>query len=309
MEENTSLSALFEEYQLSEEQQRLFDATKDLRNMPDYFTHLDDEELIWAVAVETIGMDKPTSSDLKFYGRKIEERLRRLGSAESQYGWFSLKWTKPLMKRLIRQWFCGMLVIDPDIQTKNGQPIQFVREYYGDDSGYPGPDEQTDEWKKESMDLYALMARSICRAYPMSTAKGIVSFSDMQNFDWDKYDMGTKERNANIGSMIPNKLYRMITFHPDEKMIKFYNDMTPSSRKKFGFEQYDDFHSAVAGESNLLPDAEKLPVFVGGANEVDILECMKYLFRREPDALSLLLETHAEMEVAGELPKPKHMEY
>ena len=33
----------------------------------------------------------------------------------------------------------------------------------------------------------------------MATRKGIVSFSDMQDFDWDKYDMGTKERNADIG--------------------------------------------------------------------------------------------------------------
>ena len=38
-----------------------------------------------------------------------------------------------------------------------------------------------------------------------------------------RYDMGTKERHANIGSYIPNKLRHMITFNPDEKMNKFYD--------------------------------------------------------------------------------------
>lgn len=301
------LLTLFEEYQFSEEQRNVFHAMKDLRNMPSAFANLSDEELIWNVAIGTIGMpDKPTFSDLKFHRGKVEERLRRLDLAESQYGWFSLKWTKPTMRRLIKQWFCGMLVIDPDLQAQNGSPLQFVHEYYGDDSGYPGPEDQTDEWKKESIDLYVLMARSTCRAYPLSTTKGIVSFSDMQDFDWNKYDMGTKERNANIGSVIPNKLHRMLAFNPDEKMIGFYNDLTPSARKKFGFEQYDNLESAIAGEGNLLP--KDLPTFVGGNYKVDILKCLKYLFRREPDALSLLLETHSEMESCGELPKPPHME-
>lgn len=304
-----SLSDLFKEYQLSEEQQKICTYMK--KRLSNTGTELDDdEEIIWAVAVETIDMKPaPTPSDMRFYERRIEERLRRLDSAESQYGWFSIQWTKPTMKRLIQQWFCGMLVIDPNITTRDGHPIQFVHEYYGNDTGYPDPEDQTEEWKKESTELYALMARSICRSYPTSTTKGIVSLSDMQNFDWDKYDMGTKERNANIGSIIPNKLKRMIVFHPDEKMIQFYNGMTPLSRKKFGFEQYDDLDSALKGESDLLPDIENLPVFVGGNYKVDILECMKYLFRREPEALSLLLETHSEMVQAGELPKPKHMEY
>merc|ERR1712038_552785 len=109
------------------------------------------------------------------------------------------------MRRLLAQWFCGMLVIDPKLQTLDGSPITWVREYYGDESGYPNPDDQTDEWKKESIDLYVLMARSVCRSYPTSVTKGLVSFSDMQDFDWDKYDMGTKERNADIGSVVPNK--------------------------------------------------------------------------------------------------------
>lgn len=260
------------------------------------------------MGVSTVGMpDKPTPSDQRFYEGKVVERLKRIDIAESQYGWFSLKWTKPIMKRLIQQWFCGMLVICPQISSKNGHPMQFVHEYYGDDSGYPEPKDQDDEWKQESIDLYVLMARSICKAYPMSTTKGIISFSDMQDFDWNKYDMGTKERNANIGSVIPNKLFRMITIHPDDKMIKFYNDMTPSARKKFGFEQYDDYESAIQGEIDILP--ENLPTFVGGSFEVDILDSLKYLFRREADALELMLKTYEEMVENDELSKPKHMEY
>lgn len=168
------------------------------------------------------------------------------------------------MRRLITNWFCGMLVIVPEVTTTTGSPIQFVHEYYGEDSGCPRKENQTDEWIQESIELYVLMARSICKAYPNSTTKGITSFSDMQDFDWDKYDMNTKERNANIGSLIPNKLVRMITFHPDEKMEGFYNDMTASARKKWGFAQYSDFESAVKGEKDLLP--KDLPTFVGGAS-------------------------------------------
>lgn len=303
---DTAIQNLFDKYELSEEQQRLFHAMKNLRNMP-AIPGLTDEHILWAVTVGTVGMpESPTSSDVKFYQRIVEERVRKYEEAESRYGWFSRQWTKDTMKRLITQWFCGMLVIDPKLCTSTGSPIQFVREYYGDGSGYPTPEHQTDDWKKESMDLYVLMARSICLSYPTSTTKGIVSVSDMQDFDWDKYDMGTKERNADIGSLVPNKLTKMITFHPDEKMRGFYNDMTPRMRKKYGFEQYEDYDAAVDANQGFLP--EDLPTFVGGSYHVDILECLKYLFRCEPEALDLLVETHAEMEALGELPNPKHME-
>jgi hypothetical protein len=134
---------------------------------------------------------------------------------------------------------------------------------------------------------------------------GIVSFSDTQNFDWETYDMGTKERNADIGSLIPNKLARMITFNPDEKMTAFYNDMTPSARKKFGLEQYENLEAAVSGEGDFLP--RELPTFVGGTYKDDVLKCLEYLFRREPDALNLLLETHADMQNNGDILQPKHM--
>ena len=307
MNESCQTDDLFNKYKLSEEQRRIFHLMKGLRNMPTSFADVDHEQLIWAVAVGTIDMPfSPTPSDIRFYERTVEERVRRMDQAETRFGWFTSKWTKCLMKRLIVNWFCGMLVIDPNLTTKDGSPIQFVREYYGEGSHYPDPEGQTDEWKKESTDLYVLMARSTCLAYPMATKKGIVSFSDMQNFDWDKYDMESKSRNADIGSLVPNKLVRMITFHPDDKMRGFYNDMGPRARKKWGFEQYETFESAVAGEGNFLPT--DLPTFVGGTYRVDVLECLKYLFWREPEALELLLETHSEMEEAGELPKPEHME-
>ena len=96
----------------------------------------------------------------------------------------------------------------------------------------------------------------------------------------------------------------MITFNPDEKMNSFYKDMTKRARKKWGFRQYDDFKAAIAGEGDFLPN--ELPTFVGGTLKVDIFECLKYLFRREPKALALLMETYAEMEKEG-LPCPKHM--
>ena len=299
--------SLLDDYKLTKEQRRIFQAMKGLRNMPTSLSDLPDEEIVWAVAVGTIGIPaEPLDHDLRFFERTVEERVRKLEEAESRFGWFSLRWTKVTMRRLLFNWFCGMLVIDPALQTRDGSPIQFVREYYGDDSRYPTKEGQTEEWKKESIDLYVLMARSICRSYPTATTKGIVSFSDMQDFDWDKYDMESKSRNADISSLVPNKLSRMITFHPDDKMRRFYTDMGERARKKWGFEQYEDFKSAVEGEGEYLP--KELPTFVGGTYRVDILECLKYLFRREPEAQSLLLECYYEMKANGELPRPKHME-
>mmetsp|Transcript_6837 Transcript_6837/g.19482 ORF Transcript_6837/g.19482 Transcript_6837/m.19482 type:complete len:348 (+) Transcript_6837:79-1122(+) len=305
---DAALERLFDTYALSPSKRRAFHTVKAAKNMPVALANLDDEQVIWAVAVSTFDMsDEPSPSDIKFFDRAVEERVRRLEEAERVYGWFTLKWTPPTMRRLILNWYCGMLTIDPALTTTKGSPIQFVREYYGAETEYPGPEGQTDAWKQESIDLYVLMARSTCMAYPMATTKGIVSFSDMQDFDWEKYDMSTKERNASIGALIPNKLARMITFHPDDKMRGFYKDMTQRMRRKYGFVVYDDFSSAVAGEADLLPPADLLPSFVGGSRRVDTLACLRYLFRREPEALALLEEVHDRMEAAGEIPTPKHM--
>ena len=309
---SSSLDQLFETYGFCEAQIRSFHIIKAAKNLPSmemkrWIADLEDEEILWAVAVATHGMPtNPTESELKAFDKAIEQRVRRLEEAERTYGWFSLKWTPAVMRRLIINWFCGMLVIDPELRTKEGSPIQFVHEFYGEESEYPEHQGQSEEWKKESIDLYVLMARSTCLAYPAATTKGIVSFSDMQDFDWDKYDMESKSRNSDISSLVPNKLARMITFHPDKKMRGFYNDMGKRMRKKFGFVMYEDYQSAKVEEGDLLP--EELPTFVGGTRRVDILECLKYLFRREPEALALCVDTHASMVASGELPKPKHME-
>ena len=224
---------LFEKYELSQFQIQAFHNVKKTPNMPSFMSKIDDEEIIWAVAVATFDMPpNPSDRDVIFYGKAVEERVRKLEEAETRYGWFSLEWTEKPMRQLIVNWFCGMLVIDPDLKTRDGSPIQFVHEYYGPESKYPHPENQTEEWKKDMMDLYVLMARSTCRVYPSATVKGIVSFSDMKDFDWGKYDMETKLRNADIGALIPNKLARMISIRPDEKMTGFYEKMTP--RYRFG---------------------------------------------------------------------------
>jgi len=299
---------LFQKYQMTEAQKGLVNGIKNIKNLPTFIEEMDDvEQLIWVVAVATIDMPKePTDNDLKFYKNAVDERVRRLEEAERRYGWFSLKWNKTSMRRLITNWFCGIMVIDPNLKTKDGSPIQFVYEYYGPESKYPDKEHQTDDWKKEGIDFYVLMARSICRTYPEATSKGIVSFSDMSAFDWEKYDMETKTRHSEIGSLIPNKLTRMITVRPDDKMRGFYKDMTPRARKKFGFVVYEDFGTAIEAEGDFLP--REMPHFVGGTLRVDILKCLKHLFSQEPDALKLLLETFDEMEKACEIPQPKHME-
>ena len=89
-------------------------------------------------------------------------------------------------------------------------------------------------------------------------------------------------------------------------MVKFYEDMGARARKKWGFEQYATFADAVAGEQSLLP--ELLPSFVGGTYRIDVAECLRYLFRPEPEALALMEETLAEMRAANEIPNPKHMQ-
>lgn len=274
--------------------------------MPSFFSTLPDEEIIWAVLIATFEMpENPTESDKKFYQQKVEERVRRLEEAETRYKWFSLKWDKKMMKKMLINWFCGMMVIDPDLKTKDGSPIQWVREFYGEESKYPDTANQTDEWKNDVILLYVLMVRSTCKAYPESLSKGIVSFSDMADFDWTKYDMETKSRNAEIGSLIPNKLKSMITIRPDEKMQGFYKDMTPRMRKKYGFRQYDNFDRAMKAEADVL--TENIPTFVGGEYKIDIMKCLEFLFKKEPEVWELCQEVYKEMNENNEIPMPSHM--
>jgi len=314
-----ALEDLFKKYQLTPAQINAFNTIKTTKNMPDFFKTLPNEELIWCVCVATFDMRKDeqkaklTPNDIKFYNNKVEERVRKLEEAEKRFGWFSKNWTKPLMKRLITHWFCEMFVIDPNpkLRTKDGNILQWMHEYYGPGSNYPDKNNQTDNWKQEVMEHYVLLSRTICKVYPEATFKGIVSFSDMKDFNWDLYDMETKSRNADIGSMIPNKLTKMITIRPDEKMKNFYKEMTPRLRKKYGFVQYESFQEAMGhehDEKGYLPGEDFIPTFVGGTYKVDLIGTLRYLFSKEPEALKLMEETYLEMKENGEIPRPDYME-
>ena len=101
----------------------------------------------------------------------------------------------------------------------------------------------------------------------LSTTKGLVSVANMTDFDWDKYDMEQKMRHSNIQAVIPNKLRRMISINPDEKMKKHMEDFKAVA-KKYGFVMYDTYDEAVTGETGLLPS--EMPTWVGGSLKVDI---------------------------------------
>lgn len=306
-----SLQSLFEKYSLTQFQIEAFHAAKKYKNLPSIFSQdiISDEEYIRAIIIATVDFpeNNPHDNDIKFYKNKIEERIRNLEKAESTYKYFSLQWTPPLMKQLIINWSCGMLCIDPDLTTVEGNPIQWVREYYGPESNYPNPDQQTEAWKQSVIDLYVLMARSIAKTYPNSISKGIVSMSDMQNFDWIKYDMGTKQRNYGITNVIPNRLKYMLVFNPDDKSRKFYEEMTPRMRKKWGFRQYETLNDLLEKEGVLVGGKDKIPTFLGGNYRLDVLKCLQTLFSYEPEVLDLLNNTYAEMQGKGEIPVPKHM--
>jgi hypothetical protein len=275
----------------------VFVAVRAARNLPD----VPPRELVWATAVASLGS---AHGDQDRVAKLVEERVRLLGEADRRFGWLCGEWTPKLMTRLVKTWYCGLMVVDPNLAAKTGAPMQWTHEYYGDEH-YPGPEGQTDEWKEESVRFFALMTRSILRAYPMAATKGIVSFSDMVDFDWSKYDMDTKRRNADVTSLVPLKFVRMISVRPDEKMLGFFDEMGPRALKKWGFAAYENFERAVAGESELLCD--EIPTFVGGKYRLDVLACLRALFRTEPEALQLCERVHEELRSSGQLPCPAHM--
>ena len=83
----------------------------------------------------------------------------------------------------------GYIVIDPNIVTSDGNPMLFVLEWY---EHWPVRESQSEDFFEEQVQVYVFMARSIYRAYPAATMKGLVSFADMHEFDWNKYDMKKK---------------------------------------------------------------------------------------------------------------------
>eukprot|EP00586_Coscinodiscus_wailesii_P014488 CAMPEP_0172520164 /NCGR_PEP_ID=MMETSP1066-20121228/291844_1 /TAXON_ID=671091 /ORGANISM="Coscinodiscus wailesii, Strain CCMP2513" /LENGTH=322 /DNA_ID=CAMNT_0013302875 /DNA_START=169 /DNA_END=1140 /DNA_ORIENTATION=- len=295
-EQNT----LFETYQATPDQKRIFQSIKTGKNLflPDDLTN---EEILWNIGV--MGVRHPHRGDMTFYRKSVIERLKRHDEAERRYKWRTGQWTRRAMRVLVEQWSLGMMVVVPDIETSDGSPMIFTKEWY---EHMPLRDDLPEGfWEYRATTVYPLMARSICRCYPMATMKGLVSLADMTDFDWDKYDMEQKMRHSDLQAVIPNKLRRMISINPDEKMKKQLEDFGTVA-KKYGFVMYDTLDDAMAAEAKLLPS--EIPTWVGGSLRVDIKKCLRYLFRREPEALELMEDVYKEMEEKNEILHPTFMQ-
>lgn len=301
--ESPKLPSLMDMYHLTQDQKRIFQSIKTGRNLflSDQIT---DEEIIWNIGV--VGVSKTHRGDFKFYRKTVIERLKRADEAERRYQWHTGQWTPKSMRVLIEQWTCGLMVVVPDITSlDDASPMIFTKEWY---EHMPLREDLPEGfWEYRATVVYPLMARSICKSYPMSTQKGLVSLADMTDFDWDKYDMDQKMRHSDIQAVIPNKLRRMISINPDDKMkeqLKEFGNVA----KKYGFVMYDTLEEALDnGENEILPPVDSIPTWVGGTLEVDIKECLKHLFRCEPDALQLMEDTYKEMEENGEIMHPAFM--
>eukprot|EP01080_Neovahlkampfia_damariscottae_P009655 gene9655-1859_t len=293
---------LFETYRFDKDQKRIFHIMKTLKNKPTWWKEMDEEHICWVIGVKKFD----ARGDMKFYKERVEAMLNSYMEAEKQYKWISGKWTKELLKILINDWSCGLIVSHPNFKTKEGSPIQFVYEYYGEN--YPEKKDQTDEWKQLYLQKYVYMVRSLNKCYPEATIHGLVSISDMHEFSHEKYDFGMKMDHSNIQSLIPNKLIKMLQVNADPKMKQMYKDYGTKVLERYGFVLYEDFDECYEKEKEFLPDRKLMPKFVGGEGKLDILECLKLLFRREKETLELLIKTYEEMEKNGEIIKPKHMQ-
>lgn len=292
--------ALFEIYHVTLDQKRIFHSIKTGRNLF-LSDELSEEEIIWNIGV--MGIGNKHRGDIKFYRKSVVERLQRYDEAEKRYKWHSGQWTQEAMRVIIEQWTQGMMVVVPNVETSDGSPMIFTKEWY---EHVPlRKDLPEGFWEFRATVVYPLMARSLCRSYPMATMKGLVSLADMTDFDWDKYDMDQKMRHSDIQAVIPNKLRRMISVNPDEKMKKQLEDFGPVA-KKYGFVMYDTIDEAMTSEAKLLPT--EIPTWVGGSLVVDIKKCLEHLFRQEPDALQLMEDVYDEMEKNGEILHPKFMQ-
>lgn len=307
----TEQKTLFKIYKVSLDQIRLFHSIRTGRNL--FLSELiTDEEIVWNIGV--MGVGNKHRGNFKFYRNSVIERLQRYDEAERKYQWHSAQWTEKSMRILIEQWTLGMMVVIPGIESLDvshdgdiGSPMIFTKEWY---EHMPlRKDLPEGFWEYRATVVYPLMARSICRSYPMATMKGLVSLADMTNFDSDKYDMEMKARHSDLQGVIPNKLRRMISINPDEEMkeqLKEFGNLA----KKYGYVMYDTLEEAMEKEAGLLPSSiDNLPTWVGGTLKVDIKDCLKYLFRCEPDALKLMEEVYNQMEENGEILHPKHMQY
>jgi hypothetical protein len=93
---------LFDMYQVTQEQKRIFQSIKLGKNLflSDEIT---DEEIIWNIGVVGIMMRNKKHNDFKFYRNSIVERLQRHDEAERRYKWHSGEWTKEAMRVLVEQ--------------------------------------------------------------------------------------------------------------------------------------------------------------------------------------------------------------
>lgn len=293
-------NALFETYKLTQDQKRIFQSIKTGKNLF-LSDDLTDEEIIWNIGV--VNVNPNHRGDMVYYRKRVLERLKRFDEAEQRYLWKTGKWTEEAMRALIEQWTQGMMVVIPDVESSDGSPMIFTKEWY---EHLPAREELPEGyWEFRATRVYPLMARSICLSYPMATMKGLVSFADMTDFDWDKYDMDQKTRHSDVQAVIPNKLRRMISVNPDERMKKQLEDFKDVA-KKYGFVMYGNFHEAIRGEEKLLPS--ELPSWVGGTAQVDIKSCLRHLFRRENDALDLMERVFDEMNQDGKIRHPQFMQ-
>lgn len=270
------VSNLVTTYQLDQEQKRIFQSIKKGRNLF-LSDDLTDEEIVWNIGV--VGVNGNHRGNFKYYRNTVIERLQRYDQAETLYQWHSAKWTPKAMRVLITQWTCGMMVVVPHNESLDtGSPMIYTKEWY---KNMPlRKDLPEGFWKFRTTVVYPLMARSICKSYPMATQKGLVSLANMTDFDWAKYDMNQKQEHSDLQAVIPNKLRRMISINPDEKMkeqLKNFGNLA----KKYGFVMYDTLEEAGKEEAGVLPPKDKIPTWVGGSLVVDIKDCLKHLFRRD----------------------------
>lgn len=296
------ISRLMATYQLTHDQQRIFQSIKCGRNLF-LSDDLTDEQIVWNIGV--VGVNGKHRGDFKFYRKMAIERLQRFEEAEKRYQWHSGEWTPKSMRVLIGQWTCGMMVVVPNNESLDmGSPMIYTKEWY---EHLPLREDLPEGfWKYRATVVYPLMARSICKSYPMATQKGLVSLANMTDFDWDKYDMNQKMEHSDVQAVIPNKLRRMISINPDDKMKEQLRDFG-NVAKKYGFVMYDTLEEAEKGEVGILPPKDQIPTWVGGSLQVDIKDCLKHLFRRELEALKLMEEVFAEMEANDEILHPEFM--
>ena len=71
---------------------------------------------------------------------------------------------------------------------------------------------------------------------------------------------------------------------------------------------YDTLEEAEIAEKGVLPTRDQIPTWVGGELVVDIKDCLKHLFGREPEALQLMEDVYSEMEANGEILCPEFMQ-